>query len=409
MGILDQGTVSATTFLTSIILARYCLKSEYGLYYLVITLLPLWDNLRLALVSTPLIVFLPREKKKEYPVFIGASMVLVMILMLAGGICTGLGAILVKYIANDHALALVLTASSALVVTHILQRYMRGLFHARLQNHYALMISATTGILQLGGIFLLYYRDELTAVNVVLLIASTGLIGSTTGLVLLFTGKSIVFGRSGLRHLWQKNQNFGRWLMWKSIVYTAVLQSLPWFLKFTSDTDSVAALAACTVIVNGINPFWIGFTNSLGPRIAHAFVKNKIPGIRHAVRTGQMILVPMTILVTVGICIFSEPLLHLFYGEKYAGNGIILMGLSVALLLFICTFAMEQGLLTLEKTELVFYIYLWVLCLCSIPVFFMIRAWGIKGVAAGYFLICIFISSLRIIFYYKEMKNVSYV
>jgi len=404
IGILDQGMVSATTFLTGIILARCCLKSEYGLYYLVITLLPLWDNLRLALISMPLTVFLPREENKQCQVCIGVSLILIVILVITGIICTGIIAVLIRLFADDHALAQTLSVSSILVAAHILQRFMRGLFHARLQNHYALMISGITSILQLGGILILNSLTRLTAVNAVMLITVASLAGSAVGLTALFIGEKISFDRIAFREMWRKNRKFGRWLLWKSIVYTAVLQSPPWFLKFTNDISSVAAFAACMTIVNGVNPFWIGFTNSLGPKISHAFVQNGITGIRHTIRSGQMILIPMTVFITACICIYAEPLLRLLYGDKYTGSGLILAGLSVALLISVCTFALEQGLLTIEKTDTVFYIYLWALCLCFTPVFFMIRAYGIQGVVAGYLMICMVISILRVVFYYREIK-----
>jgi len=405
IGILDQGVVSATTFLTNITLARCCLKSEYGLYYLVISLLPLWDNLRLAFVSTPLTVFLPCDLKNRNGSRIGASLIMITVLALGGALCTGTGAVLIRFLTDDHALSLMLSVSSFLVSANILQRYLRSLFHTRLQNHYALIISSITGLLQLGGVFLLNSWACLTVTNAVMIIAFAGLLGSSAGLTALLAGGGIRFGMSDFCEFWRKNRKFGRWLLWKSIAYTAMLQSLPWMLKYTNDTASVAVYAACMAIVNGVNPLWIGFTNSLGPRIAHAFAQNGIAGIRRTISSGQIILIPMTCLVTAGICVYAEPLLRLLYGTKYSGSGFILAELSVALLIFVCTVALEQGLLTMEKTDSVFYIHLWVLCICSLPVFFMIRAHGIQGIVAGNLMICMVTGSLRILFYYREIKK----
>lgn len=403
MGILDQGTVSVTTFLCGIILARYCVKTEYGMYYLIITLLPLWDNLRLAFVSMPLTVFLPREK--QHSGIIGASLVLICFLMLTGLICTGLGAVLISFLLHDHALAKAMSASSLMTAAYILQRYLRSVFHARLQNHYALMISILGAVLQLGGILLLNAQSSLTAVNSVLVIAAASLTASAAGLPMLSAGKRISFSRKAFWELWRKNREFGRWLLWKSIVYLIAFQSLPWILKVMKGSGEVAVFAACMAIVNGINPFWIGFTNILGAQISHAFAEKQIRGIRETVFSAQMILLSVTGLVTASICIFSEALLRLCYGGKYAGNGPVLAVLSVALLVNIATFALEQTLVTLEKTRTVYRIYLWVLCLCTLPVFFMIREWGIKGVSAGYLLICFVTALLRIYYYYREIRK----
>ena len=63
MSLVDQAVVSGTNFLTGVFLARFCTKDEYGLYVLAISLLIFWDGVRVSLIGSPTVVFLPRKKR----------------------------------------------------------------------------------------------------------------------------------------------------------------------------------------------------------------------------------------------------------------------------------------------------------------------------------------------------------
>lgn len=405
VAILDQVLVSVTTFLTGLLLARYCIKEEYAFYYLAVTQLPLWDSLRLALISTPLTVFLPRTDEFRRPAYIGGTFLLEFALVLIGMTCAAFAALVLWLFLSENALALVFLASSTIIAGHLTRRYLRGMFYAQLRNYCALIMNGLICILQLGGMLLLYRSDNLTAVNAVVVIACAQLLGSLLAFcVLVFDGR-ISFQNVGFRELWRNNWKYGHWLVWKSIVYASTFQVFPWFLKFTHGTDRVAVLGACVAIVNIVNPIWIGFSNSLGARMAHTYARKGALQLRKEVFRGQIILMVVIGFVTLAVCIFANPLLRLFFGSKYLGNGFIVIGLSVAVFLNICTFALEQALLTIEKPKTVFYTYLGVLCLCPLAGFILVYFWGIEGAAAGYIITCSCTSFFRLFFYRREMRG----
>jgi len=395
-GIADQGVVSITTFLTGLFIARYCLKEEYGLYYLALTQLPFWDNLRLALVSTAATVFLPRKKGMERRAYLGASLALETGLVFTGIVCALILALVFRIL--DLGLAPVFEASTALIAGHLLMRYLRGVFYARLKSHIALMIGVVAGFIQLGGILLIRSVIGLNAVSAVLVVAFAQLAGSAVGLAVLVRMREISFENIRLREISRENWKFGHWLVWKSLAYAASFNVFPWFLQFARGTAAVSTLAACVVIMGILNPLWLGLSNSLGARLAHAYAGKDGRRLWKACRDGQLLLFIVILFPAAIICLFAGPLLELFYQAKYAGNEWIVVGLCVAFLLNISTYVFELALLTGEKSKVVFFIYLWVLCICAAPGFLLFWMWGI----AGYVMTCLCASIIRIYYFRRE-------
>ena len=404
--VTDQLVTSGTSFISSILLARYCIQEEYGLYYLVITLLPFFDNIRISLISTPATVFLPRQTPEQQNKYITASMGLEFLLSLIIILFTSLCSLFFLFILKDQQLAQLLAVSSLLFTGYLGVRQLRCLFYVLHKHRYALTVSLLIAFLQTGLILFFSLANPLHAMQIILIIGIVQCLGGIVGLKLLVRVHAPERSRANIRELLSTNWAYGHWLLWKTIAYTISFQVFPWYLKYCRDNSTVAIFAAVIAVVNIVNPFWIGFTNSLGARIAHAYSSRGRTGLRKTVQGGLKILVPAMAALTLFICVSGEMLLALFFDSRYQGNGFLISCQVLAIMIYVITFPLEQALLTIEKTRKILNIYLCVVCICSLPGFFLVQAYGILGASIGIIATCSITSGLRIFIYSQEMgKN----
>src|ERR1035437_4034789 len=74
LSLVDQGVVSATNFLTGVIIGRACSKEELGLYMLGFSLILLVTGLQTTLICTPYMVYAPRLKGSAHALYTGSTL-----------------------------------------------------------------------------------------------------------------------------------------------------------------------------------------------------------------------------------------------------------------------------------------------------------------------------------------------
>ena len=75
ISIIDQALVSATNFVTTLVLARLCSQAELGIYYLAWTLVLFLTALQNNLVSIPYTIYAPRRQGESLHAYFGSSLV----------------------------------------------------------------------------------------------------------------------------------------------------------------------------------------------------------------------------------------------------------------------------------------------------------------------------------------------
>jgi hypothetical protein len=69
----NQGVVSATSFLTSVAIGRYCSKDQFGLYMLGSSIMLFVADIQISLISTPYMIYSPRLKGDSLRLYNGSS------------------------------------------------------------------------------------------------------------------------------------------------------------------------------------------------------------------------------------------------------------------------------------------------------------------------------------------------
>ncbi len=403
--VLDQAVVSGTGFLSGILLARWCMQVEYGLYVLAISLLVFWENARVAFVNTPLTIFLPRKADRGCPAYLGGSMVLEILVMAIGMAIAAASSAAVYLLSGDRLLANVLAVTALAVSAHSVRGYLRGVFIAQLQPGKALLIDTVVSVFQFAGIGILFFISHLKAAHIILAAAAAQTIGTALGLFILISNQDMAFRNIDFRDVLQKHWEMGSWMVYRVFSYTGALMTFPWFLKFTHGTQAVAVLGACICVINISGPFWLGYQNLLSAKMAHAYAAGGAQELCQMVQKGQKVMFFITGSFLLFFIIFSSQVLTLLYGMKYQDFGYIVVLLAINTFVMGWTFPLEQGLITVGRADFSFYIYLIVMFITLTIGFSLVKHWGIPGAAYCHNLACACVSGIRYFFYRRVMQR----
>ena len=382
LGIADQGVVSATNVITGIMLARLCSKGDYGLYVLAFSLIIMAININQSALIVPFIVQLPREPEgEERASLIGATTLLQLGLAALSGlgcIIFGLGAAL----AGHLPLAAALVAASAAVVGVLLREYVRRVLFAQLRVGRTLWPDGLASLFQFTALGLLAFTGRLSVVSALLAIGLAQTTGALCGWCLCLAGQAVLWGRSW-RSTFATYWRMGKWLVATSFVGLPATQAYPWILGLVWGTEATALLGACMNLVNTSNPFALAIAAMLGPRMAHVYALEAATGLKRVTRRGILLIAGGLVAFAVTISLFSEPLLRLFYGQKYSGNGLIMAVLAMNIVLAGLAIPIGQALVTVGRANAQFWSSLIMLGVTASIGVGSVLMWKVHGAAVA--------------------------
>jgi O-antigen/teichoic acid export membrane protein len=328
--------VSATNFLTGVIIARTCSKEELGLYMLGFSLVLLLADLQTNLIATPYMVYAPRLRGDARVLYTGSTLIhqlglcFLTVLGLAGG------GIAVKYGIGPHGLGPVLWALVAVASLLMLREYARRVSFACLKITRALLFDSGIAVVQLGGLLLLARFGWLSASKAYWAI---GLACGIAVLSWLWSERSFYRVRisSSVTDL-KKNWVFGKWVFASGVVWAVSMNLYPWFLAAFHGTAFTGVWAACLGAVNLGNPALLGALNYLGPKIAHVYAEEGAESLRKFVLRASVGFACLLSLFCLAMALWGGPLVGLLYGSKYAGNGLVVALLATNLALLAIAF-----------------------------------------------------------------------
>lgn len=381
LSLVDQGVASATNFLTGVIIARACSKQELGLYMLGFSLILLVTDLQTSLIATPYMIYSPRLKGSAHVLYTGSTLTHQLALCFATMLGLMAGGIAVTHGLGPRGMGPVLWALAAVVAFIMLRIYARQVSFACMKVKKALLLDAGVAICQLTGLLFVAHFGLLSARR------AYWVIGLSCGIavsVWLWTERSFYRLRisESLASL-KKNWSFGKWVFASGLVWTVSVNLYPWFLAFFRGTASTGVWAACLGAVALGNPAVMGVQNLLGPKIAHVYAEEGLGKLRRFVfRVSTVFSLPM-LLFCVAMAFFGGPLVALLYGQKYAGNGLVVALLALNLAVSVAAFLFGRALFAIERADLNFVVDLVALFLMITLGLWLVRSFGVLGAAAS--------------------------
>jgi len=383
LAIAGQGFVSGTNFLTGVIVGRVCSKEQYGLYFLGFTLIVILIELQNSLISTPYVVFNPRLDVAEKTRYAGSTLVhqlalswvAVLGLMLAGQVAaSGVG---------PEGLAPVLW-TLALAITFVLLRdFVRRYCFGNLRMMTALVFDAGIACVQISALLALAHFGLLTASHAYWAVGAA--CAGAVAVWFAVNRRLFSLGVSRAVEDFRGNWSFGKWVFASALLWGVSMNLYPWILTTFRGPAEAGVLAACLGICALGNTVLMGAQNFVFAKISTVYAEGGVKPLRSFMWFASLFFgVPMACFCA-ALWFFGDPLIVLLYGEKYAGNGLVVFILSMHLFALAMAFPFSRALFAIDRADLDFainFIALFVLLSFGI---WMVRAYGSLGAALGLF------------------------
>ncbi|NNE59956.1 MAG: lipopolysaccharide biosynthesis protein [Woeseia sp.] len=382
IALVDQGIVSGSRFVTTILIGRFCGAQQLGEFALAFQLSMLLVVAMEAVISTPYIIFCNRYDGKERTDYAGSALLHSAGLAGVAMALLALAAVFMSAGPSNSDFSDVIWILLAITPFIVLREFGRRFAFAHLQMGTAMLLDLVNAVLQITAIIWL---------------ASAGLLSATTALWAV----GVAAGLSGigwLVHEWRsftfrfgkvipdlvKNWTAGRWLFGSSVVASGTDTSIYWILAFSSGLTATGIFAACMTVVQLSNPVLLGLGNVLQPATAKAYHDDGIRAVKRIVKNGQLALgALMTVYLLAVILVGADVIAYLYQGAEYSGQEHTVIVLGLFVLVSALELSPNFGLRILEKTRPVFFIKVLETGVILTVIFLLAKDYGVLAIVYG--------------------------
>ncbi len=353
LAMVDQSIVSATRFLTTILIGRLCGASDLGLFAVIMSLLLLASCTGESLIAKPYTVYSPRFEEHRRRQYAGSVLLhLGVLAAISIGTVVAIGGLLSGFDLVPPRLGRLMILLAAVLPFTLLWDFARRVCFADDKIGTALAIDAGFSVLQLGGLLLLGGLQELTLPRAILVIA---LASGAVGMAWLWCNrKRFVTQAVQAGSDWKHNWRFAKWIFTGQVSGVLHGYAVTWIITLMINSEAAGHLWACETIFLLSNPLVLGMANWLGPYAARAYASSGVPAVRRITAVASLALLVGMGLFLLGLILFAEPLLTLFYGSSFAGNGLLVILFAVGGVFTGISLATTSGLAAMEDSKVIF-------------------------------------------------------
>jgi O-antigen/teichoic acid export membrane protein len=378
----DQAVVSATSFVTAVVIGRVAGPDELAAYSLGLTLVLFVTAAQDSLASTPYAVYGARMGPEARAEYAGSTLAICGAIAALAATGLGAGAALAGSDSGRAALRPVFVLLAIVVPALVLREFARRTAVAHLQMRAALALDGLVAAVQVAGVLWLASRGELAATTA---LAAVGLGSGAGALYWLTRWPALVrVRRTSLAAAWQRSWRLGRWVFASRVAGHLNSEVLVlWLLAWWTGSSAAGTFAACLSIAFFANPLVLGTGLFLTPKMAEAFAQGGARAVHDLVARATRLL-GVALLAFVGIVAAAGALaLRGLYGAQYEGLGpaVTLVALAIGIgALAICA---GSGLLVLERPMLNLASSVLGLAAMVAVAPLLIGRWGVTGAAVS--------------------------
>jgi O-antigen/teichoic acid export membrane protein len=309
-GLADQGLISATNFVTLLVLGRALTERDFGAFALAYTVLIFINLLQSALITQPHNVLGAARAGLAYRRFTVATIAAAVLFMLAVVVVLiPVNFVVIELRGTTPLLLAMIPATVAWQLQELARRilYTEGRLGAALVNDCV----AYGG--QAVGVVILWQSGHLNGANALYVLAATSFAGALIG----FVQTRDSFGGSVTRDDLLAHWRFGKWLAAAAIAFGASGYAYFYIAALLIGTAASGELKASQLVLGPLNVLLIFVATILPIRLSYNLTFNGESAFLGYLRRAFAVTGPAVAMYCLLASLFAGSLLELFYGNRY--------------------------------------------------------------------------------------------
>jgi len=317
--LLDQGLVSASNFLTNIILARYLGLESYGFFILIYGLLLFISGIHISIILSPIMVYLPLHTKSNLrDSYLSAIFQLQILFILLLALASFALYILGYYLVSNVFFLSIQIPLTITILSFILQDYFRRLFLILESPSKALFNDSICYGLQIILIVVFAKYNLLSLSSALYIIGLTSLSACVIGYFQIARLTPLNIHKfSKLKIHIADHWVYGKWLIGKNLAYWSSSQLLIYLSALLISVKAVGAIGATRNIIGAVNIIFQSIDNVLTSRAANLYEKNGIESATQYLKKISLLGGLSTLFIVLAVSAWAEELLFIAYQGKY--------------------------------------------------------------------------------------------
>lgn len=396
----DQAVVSASNFLTGVIIARELGVEAFGLFSIAWLILLFVQSLQISLIISPMLSIGPKTDSNQSGAYFGSLLPLQLLFSL---LSAGIAGLLATYGGqlvgmNNSGTTLALPLALAVFATQ-LHEYGRRYAYACTQPSVALRMDLVRYAVQFALFYYTFSSDHSTVQGALYIVALSALLGmwadGTRRLTLSFEKTDI--------HLTTKRH----WIMSRWLLPSALLQ---WTSGNAFTLAAAALLGPAPVgamrmaqnLMGITHVFFQALDNWAPVRASHVYAQQGSAALKRFTHKVLVISVSITAAVAISLTIPAEFWLEVIYGEEYVPYAWLVRLYGATYTLIATTAPFRYALISLEKTKSIFLGYAFSTALTALTAYPLVSLLGLQGAMVGV-LSCQALILLTVALHYKKV------
>lgn len=377
---LDQGVISLTNFLATIILARNVNPTELGVYGVGFITLRLARSFQEGITVQPMNVFGAAMDETTFKRYATSSSVIQLIWAMISSLVVAVAGWGLTELGNDTAGPALFSLWFAFLFWQ-LQEYVRRMLYTRQAVMHAVFNTVVANSIRLAILLWWATQGKLSGAAGLDAIAWGALLSLLPGL--WSTRNYWTKNMFGLKETWVRNWGFGRWVFGGTIANWVAVEFYP---ILTAGMVSFAAAGAYRALQNLVAPVHLllrATDTFITPRAARLFQKNGQRALTRMLRLTYLVsVIPIMGLLAIAV-LFPQPLLRLLYGDTYIAysKGILLMVAFYAL--WYAYWPLQSAFKAVRLSRPIFTANLAATCTMFTIGIWAIYHWGVYGTIGG--------------------------
>ena len=376
--VADQALFSSSNFVLSLLLARWLLPEDYGIFTVAFTVCVFVGVLHSSLLTEPMMVFGPGRYENRLTEYVRvllyghvAFVLLSSLLLLAASLGFELSG------SSQIATALMVLALTTPLIYFLW--LMRWACYTRLAPRMSALGGGLYMALMLGGTFTLYWRGWLSAVSAFVVMGVSSLVvgiwlAGRLGVHKPISWRDELIGSAVKRH-WE----YGRWSLATRILYWTPANIYYLLLPVWWGFEASGSLKALTNLILPILTANIALSALLTSSLARARAQKST--FRSTVRYAFVPFVIGPIFYWVLLGVLHEQIVAFIYDGKYSENAELLWFVGLVPVASGVIQVMSSALRALERPDRLFWAYIpSTMVALTFGVLFVLR-WGTNGAA----------------------------